>query len=225
LFVGIKSVEGSIVSTKRRLKGYVLVRQLKSAKARIYYAYWRDESGAKHDERLGPAHVRDTGRKTAGGAVIWRAGDGPRPSPEHLTPQDAEVRLDELLCEREAQADAAASPGASRVLYEATEGWMAERHAERGLKRSTIADYKDLFESASRLAAICRGWARARHITNVYSPAAPEPGRAVKRAVTATHATDRVRVLALDDIPTLAAELLTETDSQPPSTRAMEVYR
>ena len=143
-------MEGSIVRTKRRLKGYLLVRQLKSTKARIYYAYWRDESGAKHGERLGLAHVRDTGRKTARGAVIWRAGDGPRPTPEHLTPQDAEARLEELLCQREAQAEAAASPGASRVLYEAAEGWMAERHAERGLKRSTIADYEDLFERLYR---------------------------------------------------------------------------
>lgn len=80
-------------------------------------------------------------------------------------------------------------------------------------------------KSASRLAAICRGWARARHITSVYYLAAPEPARAVKRAIAATHATDRVRVLALDDIPTLAAELLTETDGQAPSTDRTEAYR
>lgn len=80
-------------------------------------------------------------------------------------------------------------------------------------------------KSASRLVAICRGWARARHITTVYYLAAQEPGRAVKRAVAATHAADRVRVLALDDIPTLAAELFAKPDSQPPSTHRTEVYR
>ena len=62
-------------------------------------------------------------------------------------------------------------------------------------------------KSASRLAAICRGWARARHIDRVYYLAAPGPGRAVQRAVNATRATDRVRVLGLNDVPSLAAEV------------------
>jgi hypothetical protein len=69
------------MNSTRRLKGHLYVRQLKSTRARTYYAYWRDSAGAKHGVRLGPAHVRDTGRKTARGAVIWRAGDGPRPTP------------------------------------------------------------------------------------------------------------------------------------------------
>jgi hypothetical protein len=62
-------------------------------------------------------------------------------------------------------------------------------------------------KSASRLAAICRGWARARHISRVYYLAAPQPARALKRAVAATHAADHVRVLGLHDVPLLAAEL------------------
>ncbi len=61
-------------------------------------------------------------------------------------------------------------------------------------------------KSASRLAAICRGWARARHIDTVYYLAAPGPGRAVQRAVRAAKASDRVRVLGLDDIPVVATE-------------------
>jgi hypothetical protein len=61
-------------------------------------------------------------------------------------------------------------------------------------------------KSASRLAAICRGWARARHIDRVYYLAAEGPRRAVLRAVRATNATDRVTVLAMDDIASLAAE-------------------
>jgi hypothetical protein len=60
-------------------------------------------------------------------------------------------------------------------------------------------------KSASRLAAICRGWARARHIGSVYYLAAAGPGRAVQRAVRTASATDRVSVLALDDVPLLAA--------------------
>lgn len=62
-------------------------------------------------------------------------------------------------------------------------------------------------KSTSRLAAICRGWARARHIDRVYYLATPKTARAVKRAASTGNAADRVRVLALDDIPTLAEEV------------------
>ncbi len=54
---------------------------------------------------------------------------------------------------------------------------------------------------------ICRGWARARHIDRVYYLATPKTARAVKRAASAANAADHVRVLALDDIPTLAEEV------------------
>jgi hypothetical protein len=62
-------------------------------------------------------------------------------------------------------------------------------------------------KSAARLAAICRGWARARHIDGVCYLAAPGPGRAVERAVRTTRAADRVKVFGLDDVGLLAAEL------------------
>jgi hypothetical protein len=72
-------------------------------------------------------------------------------------------------------------------------------------------------KSASRLAAICRGWARARHINTVYYLATPRPARAVQRAIHATNTADRIRVLDLDDIPTLANEQYTAEDHhQPP---------
>ncbi len=66
-------------------------------------------------------------------------------------------------------------------------------------------------KTPARLAAICRGWARARHISHVYYLALPGPARAVRRAVEATKTGDRVRVLDLDDIPTLAAEINAQT--------------
>lgn len=67
-------------------------------------------------------------------------------------------------------------------------------------------------KSASRLAAICRGWARARHINTVYYLATPGPARAVTRAIHTTNTADRIRVLELDDIPTLANEQYTAED-------------
>jgi hypothetical protein len=70
-------------------------------------------------------------------------------------------------------------------------------------------------KSASRLAAICRGWTRARHINTVYYLAAPGPARAVQRAVRAAKANDLVKVLALHDIPLLAQEQHTIKNQRP----------
>jgi hypothetical protein len=56
-----------------------------------------------------------------------------------------------------------------------------------------------------RLATICRGYARARHIDRVYYLATPPAAAAVERAVTKARTADRVRVLALDDIAGIAA--------------------
>jgi hypothetical protein len=61
-------------------------------------------------------------------------------------------------------------------------------------------------KAAPRLAAICNGWARARHVNTVYYLAAPGPARAVQRAVEATRTVDRIRVLDLHDIRQLAKE-------------------
>jgi hypothetical protein len=61
-------------------------------------------------------------------------------------------------------------------------------------------------KSASRLAAICRGWARARHVDGVCYLAAPGPARAVERVVRATRVADRVRVFGLGEVGALAAE-------------------
>jgi hypothetical protein len=46
---------------------------------------------------LGPAWTRPTGRRTPRGAVVWKAAAGPKPTPEHLTPADADARIREIL--------------------------------------------------------------------------------------------------------------------------------
>ncbi len=70
--------------------GHLQVTQEGSNGQRVYRALWRDADGVRGAKSLGPAHVRDSGRRTPRGATIWRAGDGPRPTPEHLTPKDAQ---------------------------------------------------------------------------------------------------------------------------------------
>jgi hypothetical protein len=55
-----------------------------------------------------------------------------------------------------------------------------------------------------RLQAICRAYARARHLAHVYYLATPAVARAVCRAVAEVRAEDRVAVLALDDVAGVA---------------------
>jgi hypothetical protein len=55
------------------------------------------------------------------------------------------------------------------------------------------------------LAAICRGWARARHIDGVYYLAAPSVEGALARAIRETRAEDRITVLPLEDTTALSA--------------------
>ena len=134
------------MDSKTRLTGHAQVKPDKNGRTRSYYAFWRDANGKKHGGRIGAAHVRDTGRRTARGAIIWRAGDGPKPTPEHLTPRGAEARLDEILRASEVEGASSTSDDASIPLHLAAEAWLAERD----LKRSTIADYEDMFERLYR---------------------------------------------------------------------------
>ena len=125
--------------------GRLQVKPDKQGRSRSFYAYWRDCQGEKHGRRLGPAHVKDSGRRSSRGAVVWRAGDGPRPSPEHLTPRDAAQLLEDILDAARAERSAATILRREGTLRQAIEGWIAERQAKRGLRRSTIAGYEDMF--------------------------------------------------------------------------------
>jgi hypothetical protein len=118
--------------------------------ARSYFAFWRDKHGVRGGKRLGPAHVRDSGRRTSRGAIIWRAGDGPRPTHEHLTPKDAQRCLDAILEEIGAATEARDHEGEIGTLFEATQGWVAERKRDKDLKRTTLASYEVMFERLYR---------------------------------------------------------------------------
>ncbi len=129
--------------------GHLQVKADKNGRGRSYYAYWLDGVG-KHGRRLGPAHVKDSGRRTPRGAVVWRAGDGPPPSSEHLTPKAAKVKLEEILRAVESNAAALLAGKATGTLREAADGWVAERSRQVQLKRSTLAVYEDMFERLCR---------------------------------------------------------------------------
>jgi hypothetical protein len=65
--------------------------------------------------------------------------------------------------------------------------------------RTVAVEVELSVKAPSRLAAICRGYARARHIERVYYLADAAAGRAVGRAVAETRAEDRIAILALAD--------------------------
>ena len=136
------------MSTLRRPSGHLQIRSHRGGRGRSYVAYWRDAEGRKFGRTLGPAHVRDTGRRTARGAIIWRAGDGPLPTPEHLTPQDAADRLDAIL--RKLAAEESKPASGNWTLRDATQGWVAERKVDKDLKRSTLTGYELMFERLYR---------------------------------------------------------------------------
>jgi hypothetical protein len=119
----------------RRITGHLQVRGERGA--RRYLAKWVDADGAKRTTTLGPAHVKDSGRRTPRGAVIWRAGDGPCPD-GHLTPRAAEDALAALL-ERERLA-AAIRPVRAVTYGGAADAWLDYLRDEKRRKGSTLED-------------------------------------------------------------------------------------
>jgi integrase len=130
--------------------GHLQVTQEGSNGQRVYRALWRDADGVRGAKSLGPAHVRDSGRRTPRGATIWRAGDGPRPTPEHLTPKDAQEQLDAILSELAGDIEHRDEASQLHTLFDATQGWVAERHRDKDLKRATLTGYEVMFERLYR---------------------------------------------------------------------------
>jgi hypothetical protein len=128
----------SIVSGHLQLRG--------ERGSRRWYALWRD-AGGRHHQLLGPAHAKDSGRRTPRGAVVWRSGDGPKPTPEHLTPDEAQAVLDRILADARTAPKPRAPNEAVRTLRDARDEWLRHIEFDRARKRSTVNDYR----SQSRL--------------------------------------------------------------------------
>jgi integrase len=109
---------------------------------RRYFALWRDADG-RHQLLLGPAHVKDSGRRTPRGAIIWRAGDGRLPSPDHLTPADAAAVLRELLAAAPKGPTPAGQCASGAVTFGAAcAEWLRYIEHERKRAPSMLADYR-----------------------------------------------------------------------------------
>jgi integrase len=111
---------------------------------RRWYALWRDAEG-RHQRLIGPAHVKDSGRRTQRGAVVWRVGDGPPPSPSHLTPAEAAKALREILEGAPRVPEARTAENATAATFgDAVVAWLQYVEHEKQRKPSTLRDYRNV---------------------------------------------------------------------------------
>lgn len=116
---------------------------------RAFYALVRDAEG-RHQRKLGPAWVKDSGKRTPRGATRWVTRDGPKPA-GYLTPAEAEDRLREILAAaptRRVRRVGVASPG--MTLREACDHWLQWAEADSGVKPSTLGDYRNVCDRVCR---------------------------------------------------------------------------
>lgn len=118
-----------------RISGHLSVEKRRNG--RVYVASYVQAGGAKTRVVLGPAWVRDSGRRTARGAVIWRAADGHCPE-DHFTPQTARARLEELLA-IERSRPTGRRPSRSSTFAEAAEGWLEHVSTIGGRRGQALA--------------------------------------------------------------------------------------
>ena len=114
-----------------------------TAGAAAWYALWRDADG-RHKKRLGPAHVRESGRRTPRGAIVWRAANGPKPDATYLSPAQAEDELEKLLAEAPREpTDPRRKRDQDRTFAEACDAWLDYVEHEKALRPSTVRDYRN----------------------------------------------------------------------------------
>jgi integrase len=128
-----------------RVTGHLQVKA--PAGGRKWYAHYSDRDGIKRTRMLGPAHVKDSGRRTLRGAVVWRSGDGRCPD-GHLTPKMAEDALAAVLenARRRRHRPPVATAGAERPIPtfgDAVAQWLSYLRVEKRRKRSTLRDARN----------------------------------------------------------------------------------
>jgi hypothetical protein len=89
---------------------------------------------------------KDSGKRTARGAIAWRAANSPKPDPSYLlTPAEAADRLQLILAPPRAATRGARATG-PRFAAVAAE-WLERGERKRRLKYSTLKDYRYLINT------------------------------------------------------------------------------
>jgi hypothetical protein len=144
--------------------------------------------------RLGPGAVAHATELASAAVALDRA----LPDRQQLT--ERELRVAETDSMRPiASASLGELPGRRAALHRPDLALLAAGG------RTLAIEVELSIKAPRRLQAICRAYARARHVDHVYYLATPPAARAVIRAVDETRAGERITVLGLEDVPGLAA--------------------
>lgn len=87
---------GRVSADADRVTGNLTIEE-RARTGRAWIAAWFSGNDRGHRKLLGSAWVKDSGRRTARGAVVWRAKDGTAPDGA-LTPKAAQDALDSARC-------------------------------------------------------------------------------------------------------------------------------
>lgn len=117
---------------------------------RVWVALVVQADGTPTRRVLGPAWVRDSGKKTPRGAIIWRAASGSKPTDEHLTPRDADEMLQRLLDEERKKSPTKARRARGKTWGDATDALIKHDEKVRGLADTTIGSYKSVLHCLER---------------------------------------------------------------------------
>lgn len=115
---------------------------------RAFYALIRDADG-RQQRKLGPAWVKDSGKRTPRGAVKWVARDGTKPD-GYLTPVEAEDMLRNMLASAPRLPVKRPGSAAAMTLREACDHWLHWVETDREVKRSTLGDYRNMCDRICR---------------------------------------------------------------------------
>ena len=110
---------------------------------RVWIASYVQADGSKTRKTLGQAWVKDSGRKTKRGAIVWRAASGSKPDDTYLTPKEAQDALDVLLAAERAKPSAAPRVR-GKTFGDAAGEWLAHSAGVRGVAPTTLAGYKTM---------------------------------------------------------------------------------
>jgi integrase len=135
------------VNEKQEVAAHGHLQVIGARGSRRWRAFWWDADG-KHSRVLGPAWVQSSGKRTARGAVIWHAADGPKPDSGYLTPKEAAVELRHLLEHDAVRRPTPRTASGSPVTFaDVAEAWYDHGERKRNLKRSTLKDYRQVLDA------------------------------------------------------------------------------
>lgn len=137
------------MSRARRITGHLVVEERKDG-PRVWVAKYMRTEGTPTRKVLGPAWAKPARTAADRGAPAskrWRSADGPRPA-GHLTPREAQERLDEILsAERAKDGGAVRVDRHDRTFGEAVTAYLWHVEHVKKIAPSTLNHYRSIIRA------------------------------------------------------------------------------